>query len=113
MTACHIGRFAVALHNFAVASHDALLDAELARLRDDGHLLLAHLRWNLTIEAYKVSTLLRCEGAPVTADNIAIKLMSIVMAAKPRSRFVPWGLDGATVEKAIGLVAAEVAEAKA
>jgi hypothetical protein len=99
--------------HFALALHDALVFTELARLRDDGHLLLARLRWNLTLEAYKVATLLRFEGIPVTAGNIAIKLIPVVVAARPRSRFVPRGLDAATVEKAIELVAAEVAEARA
>ena len=81
-------------------------------MRDDGSLLLAHFR-NLTVEAHKAAALLRCEGLPPSAENIATKLVLTVGAAKPRSRFVPCPLDDVTVEKAIGLVAADVAKAKA
>ena len=45
---------------FASALRDALLFTELARLRDDGSLLLARLRWNLTVEAQEAGL---CCGA--------------------------------------------------
>lgn len=112
MTASHIGRFAAALYDFAEAVHFDAVDAELVRLRDpkfDTAMLLARLRGNLMTEGRKVVDLLQGDGVPPTADNIGLKLVLIVGTARPRSKFVPWGLDDMTVEQMIMVVAKELA----
>jgi hypothetical protein len=72
-------------------------------------MLIAHTRWDLTLEARKIVAQLRRENVEVTSELLLYRLITAVANASPRSRLVAWGLSDAIVEK----IAARVANAEA
>jgi hypothetical protein len=71
-------------------------------------LLLARLRWNLERLALRAEARMRREGGSVTADGLALAMVTELGRTQPRSTVVPWHLDQNVVEAAIEKVAAEI-----
>jgi hypothetical protein len=77
------------------------------RLTCERRELLAHLRWNLAVEAGRIIDQLRVEGVEITSGLVADSLMFAVARARPRSHLVPWHLADSTVARMIPIATAD------
>jgi hypothetical protein len=76
----------------------------------DRRMKIARLRANLERAALKVEGAMRREGlTTISPDALALRMVTEVSRARPRSLIVPWHLDATTVDFVIERVAREFA----
>lgn len=74
----------------------------------DASMTVARCRWNLTLEAERLTRQMLLEGS-FRAPALRDQLLLAIAHARPRSRLIPWHLTDRVVERIVNAVVADLA----